>query len=187
MLNRFRLGLKLVDWPPVRHWLDVGCGTGRFFALAGEQGHRFDQITGVDITDALVRQARERQFQSPTRFEACDLESMPEDIDRVDLVTLVGVLQLCGCSLKDALGACLNRLNPQGQIFLTTKHLGWSVFEKDNLDPEPGHSWFLFDDVRRAVETAGVEIRKFGGFLPRNGKIVSLEKSHTLFLWGRKA
>ncbi len=187
MLNRFRLGLKLIDWPSVHHWLDVGCGTGRFFTLGEEQGRRFDQLTGIDITDAMIRQAGEKSFQSPVRFETCDLESMPNNIDQVDLVTLVGVLQLCGCALEDALGACLGKLKPEGQVFLTTKHLGWSAFDKDGFDPEPGHSWFLYEDVATAVEAQGVKILKSGGFLPRDGKIVALEESHTLFILGRKS
>lgn len=187
MLNRFRLGLDLIDWAPANHWLDIGCGTGRFFTMAEEQGYRFDQLTGVDITDAMIAQAGEKSFQSPARFQTCDLEAMPEDIEQVDLLTLVGVLQLCGCSLDGALAACLDRLKSGGQIFLTTKHLGWKAFGEPSFVPNKDHSWFLFDDIRRAVENGGIEILQSGGFLPREAEIVALEESHTLFIHGRKA
>ena len=36
--------------------LDIGCGTGHHVALMGKQGH---QVTGVDISDAMVKKAKE--------------------------------------------------------------------------------------------------------------------------------
>lgn len=186
MLNRFRLALDLVEWTPVLRWLDIGCGPGRFFALAEDEGHRFDELIGIDITETLIDLARQRTYASPARFVAGDLEAMPDDVADVDLVTLIGVLQLCGCPLETAVVTSIRRLRPGGQIFLTTKHLGWSAFDKQGFDPDPGHSWFLFDDVRRAVENAGAEVLDAGGFIPREGRSVALKDAHTLFIRGRR-
>ena len=186
MLNRFRLGLDTINWTNVKTWLDIGCGTGRFFQLAERQNLQFQQLIGVDFTEALIVQAQERDFSNPINFEVCDLETMPADIQNVDLITLIGVLQLCGCSLKIALNKCVDRLAVGGQVFLTTKHLGWSAFKEKAFDPEPNHSWFLMNDVQQSIEDCGVEILNLGGFLPSEGKIVPLDETHTLFIHGIK-
>lgn len=186
MLNRFRLGLRLIDWTAVRKWLDIGCGAGRFFQVAEEAGHRFDLLEGVDITETLITQARSRQFNGPARFETSDLETLADAPAGIDLVTLIGVLQLCGCPLEAAMRAGTRRLRPGGQVFLTTKHLGWKAFDKEGFSPDPGHSWFTFDDVRHAVEVGGLEIIEAKGFLPAENQIVDLEDSHTLYVHARK-
>jgi len=186
MLNRFRLGLDVINWPDVNRWLDIGCGTGRFFEIAETKNLQFQQLIGVDITESIVAQARDRALSSPAIFEVGDLEFLPMDIQNVDLITLVGVLQLCGCPLASAVRHSVDRLNNNGQLFLTTKHLGWSAFSENGFDPDPAHSWFLMDDVRQAVTDSGVKILNEGGFLPKEGKIVPIEDTHTLFIHGQK-
>ena len=187
MLNRFRLGLEVIKWNRVGTWLDIGCGTGRFFEVAEKQKLEFQQLIGVDFTASLIEQARQRPLSSPARFDISDLAAMQADIQNIDLVTLVGVLQLCGCPLVEAVDRCAERLAPGGQIFLTTKHLGWSAFDKKTFNPGPNHSWFLMDDVRRAVEGSGIDILKEGGFIPREGEVAPLKDAHTLFIHGRKS
>lgn len=186
MLNRFNLGLDLIDWSVVGKWLDLGCGAGRFFQVAEQTGHCFDMLTGVDITQSLITQAQARHFNSPTRFQTSDLETLPDTPADIDLVTFVGVLQLCGCPLETAIKVGVSRLKPGGQVFLTTKHLGWKSFEDDGLIPDPEHSWFTYDDVRHAVEASGLDIIEARGFLPADNQIVNLEDSHTLYVYAKK-
>jgi len=182
MLNRFRLGLQTVDWSQTRCWLDVGCGVGRFFQVAEEAGHRFDLLLGLDITESLIHQARTRNFHSPVSFEIGDLENIDGSAADMDLVSIIGVLQLCGCPLDTAIRAATGRLKPGGQIFLTTKHLGWDAFEKDGLIPDANHSWFTYADVEAAVTNCGLDILKADGFLPAENRVVELVESHTLFI-----
>jgi SAM-dependent methyltransferase len=186
MLNRFRLGLSVIDWEAVRRWLDIGCGTGGFFALVEEAGHRFDALVGVDITPEGLRYARERSYASPASFVEADLEALPDGLADFDLVTLVGVLQQCGAPPERALAASAAPLKPGGQLFLTTKHLGWKAFGEGGLTPEPNHSWFDYEELAGIVRDVGFQIVESGGFLPREGKTVPLHQSHTLFLLGKK-
>lgn len=186
MLNRFRLGVSVVDWRSVRRWLDVGCGVGLFFALVEEAGHRFEEVVGVDITPEILDHARSRTYASPVRFFEADLEAMPDRVTTFDLITLIGVLQQCGAPPEKALAACVGRIRPGGQLFLTTKHLGWNAFTEGALTPEAGHSWFDYGELAEIVQGLGVEIVQAGGFLPREGRIVPLECSHTLYLLGKK-
>lgn len=186
MLNRFRLGLSVIDWQAVIRWLDIGCGTGQFFTLVEEANHRFEELVGVDITPEIMLHARDRAYASPANFFEVDLEAMPDHLVDFDLVTLVGVLQQCGTPLEHALAACIRRLRPGGQLFLTTKHLGWKAFTDGSLLPEPSHSWFDYGELAGIIQNLGIEIVRSGGFLPREGEMIPLEQSHTLYILGKK-
>ena len=41
MLNRFHLGINIIDWKKVKYWLDIGCGTGLFFSVAEKKRFQF--------------------------------------------------------------------------------------------------------------------------------------------------
>lgn len=186
MINRFRLGLSLIDWQQVKRWIDIGCGTGLFFSIAEAAQHRFEQLVGIDITPEILACAHNRTYVSPASFIAADMEALPDDRAGFDLVTLIGVLQQCGMPPERALAVCISRLKTGGQIFLTTKHLGWQAFIDGTLSPEPGHSWFDFDELSEMVCSLQVEIVQSGGFLPREGQIVPVKQSHTFFIVGKK-
>ncbi len=186
MANRFRLGLSVIEWRSVRRWLDVGCGTGMFFTFAEDAGHCCEAMVGVDITPEILIHSRNRTYASPANFFEADLEAMPGHLVDFDLVTIVGVLQQCGAPLERALAACIERLRHGGQFFLTTKHLGWKAFTDGSLSPEPSHSWFDYGELAGIIQNLGIEIVRPGGFLPREGKMVLLEQSHTLYILGKK-
>ena len=186
MLNRFRLAVDLIDWLHVKSWLDIGCGNGLFFSTVEKAGYRFKELAGVDITPEIIEQARVRTYASSVHFYEADLEAMPTSLSNFGLVTLIGTLQQCGTTPECALAACIERLGPEGQLFLTTKNLGWGKFRDGSLLPESHHSWFDYDELRSMVENLGIEISRVGGFLPREGKKVPIEESHTLFILGRK-
>lgn len=73
--------------PPARV-LDVGCGAGReAFALA-DMGY---QVTGIDITPALIEQARALAWdlELPVDFPVCDGKSLAFPDDSFDYVLLI--------------------------------------------------------------------------------------------------
>jgi len=183
MLNRFRFALRLLSTFHPHSWLDIGCGEADFFTLAEEQGHRFDNIHGLDITPAMVERARQRGFFSPVTFTVGDISDAPKLVDApFDRVTLLGVLQQCGMSPAVALEHAAGALKKGGRLFLTTKHLGWEEFTSGRLKPEPSHSWFTCDEVESAVRDAGMKVVRSGGYLPREDREVPVEQSHTLYV-----
>lgn len=187
MLNRFRLGLTTIRWDGVRRWLDVGCSVGRFFALAEEEGGlRFEQLVGIDITATMIDEARRRSFASPTDFQVADLEEAPCGPRHFDLVTMLGVLQQCGSPPEKALAAAAAPLADGGQIFITTKNLGWRAFSEDGLVPEANHSWFYYSDIEKIIKDLGLTIVDSGGFLPAEGRRTELSDSHSFFLLARR-
>lgn len=62
--------------------LDAGCGSGRHAIALAE---RFDQVVGIDISEPLIRIARERQSPQNVRYHVSDLMNVT-DREGFDLV-----------------------------------------------------------------------------------------------------
>src|SRR5262245_37218951 len=77
----YRTALALLD---DRHMavLDVGCGTGLMSAMLAAQGR---QVVGVDLSSAMIAQARRRSGSCATFIEA-DAENLPIASSSVDAV-----------------------------------------------------------------------------------------------------
>ena len=186
MLSRFFLGLNIIDFSNIEDWLDVGCSTGRFFSSAEEKGFFVNRMVGVDFSSAIIKLAREREFIGDVEFLVGSLESLPSSIGNFDLVSLVGVLQLCGFSPEKAILASVAKIKSGGQIFVTTKNLGWKAFKDPKIKPDKSHSWFYFDEIEDVFRRFGVKIETFGGLETKGGSVVPLEEAHTMFLLGSK-
>ncbi len=187
MLNQFRLALSSVDWQKVNNWLDVGCNTGLFFVEAENRGLEFTEVIGVDIIPELIQEARNREYANPVYFIESDLENMSGRFkEPFDLVTFMGVLQLCGIRPEIALEKCVDQLNSGGQIFVTTKNVKWQEFTKGHLSPYYGHSWFSYDELVSILKKLKVKTVRSGGFLTNQNRIVPVEESHTMYILGKK-
>ena len=82
---------RLRTWLPDRpaDVLDLGCGTGSVSLLAVEQGHR---VTGVDLSPAMVEQARAKLAGRDAVFLVGDAGSPPVGEERFDVVVVRHVL-----------------------------------------------------------------------------------------------
>ncbi|MER8224880.1 class I SAM-dependent methyltransferase [Streptomyces sp. NPDC094143] len=82
---------RLRGWLPGRAGdvLDLGCGTGSLSLLAAEQGHR---VTGVDLSAAMVRLAREKLAGRDAVFVVGDAAAPPVGGQRFDAVLVRHVL-----------------------------------------------------------------------------------------------
>ncbi|WP_405766391.1 class I SAM-dependent methyltransferase [Streptomyces sp. NBC_01538] len=82
---------RLRTWLPDRpaDVLDLGCGTGSVSLLAAEQGHR---VTGVDLSPAMVEQARAKLAGRDAVFLVGDAGSPPVGEERFDVVVVRHVL-----------------------------------------------------------------------------------------------
>ncbi len=58
--------------------------------------------------------------------------------------------------------------------------------KKKNLLPEKSHSWFNTQDIALFLKKNGIKILKKKGFVPKDGRIVKEELSHTFFILGKK-
>jgi SAM-dependent methyltransferase len=82
---------RLRSWLPDRpaDVLDLGCGTGSLSLLASEQGHR---VTGVDLSRAMVEQARGKLAGRDAVFLVGDAVAPPVGEERFDVVLVRHVL-----------------------------------------------------------------------------------------------
>lgn len=82
---------RLRAWLPERpaDVLDLGCGTGSLSLLASEQGHR---VTGVDLSRAMVEQARGKSAGRDAVFLVGDAAAPPVGEERFDVVLVRHVL-----------------------------------------------------------------------------------------------
>lgn len=183
MVNRFDLARRIVRWPSVETWLDIGCGTGLMFETLEAAGHRFHHLAGLDVSPEMISQAKSRKLASPVTFQVGDGGAIPDDFaGRFDLVSMVGILQKCGSSPQEILTSAFATLKAGGQFFLTTKNLNWSAFREGGLTPEEEHSWFDHGELLALILSLGATIHLTNGFLPTENKIVPIEDSHTLFI-----
>jgi predicted TPR repeat methyltransferase len=186
MMYRFKLCKEIVDWSLVDTWIDFGCGTGELFRVIEGSSKIFAQLVGVDITSQLLDIAKNKEYSSPVLFICADLAEYARKNMKYDLVTMIGVLQQCGEPPEKAIPYAVVPLKMGGQFFLTTKNIEWEEFSQGHLVPDKTHSWFCYDELRDVLEKTGMEIAEYGGFLPREGRVVPLCQSHSMFILSRK-
>jgi SAM-dependent methyltransferase len=81
-LPLYELVLERAGLEPGAEVLDVGSGSGRFARLAADRGH---SVSGLDATPAFVEVAQSRTPEGD--FRVGEMEALPWDEDRFDLVT----------------------------------------------------------------------------------------------------
>lgn len=193
MINRFRLACESIPWTGIRRWLDIGSGTGAFL-LEAEKERTVERFVGLDLSPSLTEYARARRYGSKrVEFRVGNFLEAPGGAgffppgSGFDLVTLLGVLQKCGASLRKAIGRAAECLEPGGRLFLTTKNLDWRRFRDPAFLPEADHHWFRFDEVKSALAYAGLEVERMGTFDPRTGEVFAdMDASHSLYALARK-
>jgi SAM-dependent methyltransferase len=132
--------------------LDAGCGSGRHAIALAE---RFDQVIGVDISEPLIRIARERRASANVRYQVSDLMNFA-DPDGFDLVFSSTTLH----HLPD-LDAALLRL--RGLV-----RAGGRAVLIDNVARRPGQKMLPNSTPARWVHVLGA-VREFPGDVWRLG------------------
>ena len=134
--NRFDEAARLIRWGGVRTWLDVGCGTARFFekVIASGAAPDLERCLGVDATANSLATARAKRW--PERPIVSFMQHDVEDLDVLgagtfDLVTMVGVVYQCGVAPAVAVEKCLRRLTAGGTFLVTTENPRFKGFVED--------------------------------------------------------
>ncbi len=179
MMNRFELAMRELPFDRAKTWLDVGCGTGAFQAIAAKA---FPNISAkaIDISKKLLDVARSRDDVEGARFAREDFLEIKDET--FDLLTCIGVLQKTTFTPQEFFEHARESLAPKGRVLLDTKNAGWKRFEEPGFHPESGHQWFEPEDLVSAATDAGLVVLKVRGFLPRENKVVDPGDSHTVFL-----
>jgi len=134
--NRFEEVAALIPWAGVARWLDVGCGTARFFekVVGADYAVDLETCVGVDaiannIQIGLDKTWPSRPHVSLRRWDIEDLDDL--DGDLFDLVTMIGVVYQCGLPPFLAVEKCLGRLAARGRLLVTTENPRFKGFLAD--------------------------------------------------------
>jgi ubiquinone/menaquinone biosynthesis C-methylase UbiE len=116
LVSRRRFALEMLEsrLPSGAKVLDVGCGTGH---LAAELAQRGFEAWGLDVSDAMVRYAREHHRAD--RFQVGDIERIPFLDNTFDGVMCLGVMEYLS-SDEPALREMWRVLKPGGRAVITT-------------------------------------------------------------------
>ena len=153
---------RLVGGLSAQRVLDVGCGSGRFSALA--RGH-WPNVTSLDIAPRLVAQATRRAGSRGVVGDACRL---PFASSAFDLVISSECLEHTPNPGLAAAELC-RVLAPGGHLCLTVPNRVWHplvlVANASGIRPFHGfENWPSWDDVRLWVEDQGLRVLEQHGF-----------------------
>lgn len=99
-----------------RQVLDLGCGTGWFARkMAGDLGAR---VTGVDLSDGMIRQARDASGPD-IAWRVADAERLPFADSSFDVVFSNLMVQWCA-DPRTVFAECRRVLRPGGRLVLST-------------------------------------------------------------------
>lgn len=134
--NRFEEAAAVIPWSDVCTWLDVGCGTARFFERVIGLGiaSRLERCVGIDAISNNLQVGRDKTWPArpSVRLIECDIEDLGGVPDGpFDLVTMVGVVYQCGLPPAVAVGKCLGQVAPEGQLLVTTENTRFKGFLED--------------------------------------------------------
>jgi ubiquinone/menaquinone biosynthesis C-methylase UbiE len=171
-----RRALALAALPPGTHFLDVGCGTGRWVRRYGELGF---SAVGVDATIGMLRMARAHDTKAPLVNALA--QSLPFPDAAFDCLSDITVVQHIPYGLQSkALQEMVRVLKPGGRMILMEVICGQdSQIGKDShVFPRAPRDWIS------EVENRGVSLIEWFGqeFLLADRIYVRLAQT----LFGRK-
>lgn len=139
--------------------LDVGCAWGRMFPLFLKADL---QVSGVDISDAMIEQCREAWAGKPMieSIEAAEAEVLPFADGHFDNLTCLAVFD---ATYQDrALAEFFRVLKPGGRLYLTGKNTNYAADDRLAMEAEigarsKGHPNYFTDVVGmlRQIQQAG--------------------------------
>ncbi|SFV36997.1 Methyltransferase domain-containing protein [Devosia crocina] len=144
-ISRSRLGLAgAPEWSDVEAMLpdldglsvlDLGCGFGAFPRYAIERGAA--RVHGVDLSQNMLRVARERSGTMPITFEQANLETYEPEAGAFDLV--YSALAIHYLADFDRFCAMVVRaLGPGGgNLVITTEHPIWAARAEPDFRTDP--------------------------------------------------
>jgi ubiquinone/menaquinone biosynthesis C-methylase UbiE len=127
LLSRQRFALEMVETgvSGASKILDAGCGTGEMAEQLIRRGH---EVWGLDISEPMIRYARERCGLS--RFQLGDIEHLPFRDNTFDAVVCLGVLEYLDTDER-VLSELLRVIKPGGRAVISTPNAICPLYHVD--------------------------------------------------------
>jgi len=123
--------------------LDIGCGSGQFIGILMQSLGSFDSITGVDVDDAVLQEARGKFSSNAFRFINASSLSLPFEDGSFDLVSISKALHHVEND-RQTLGE-MRRVLKQGGYFLINEMI------RDGLTASQ-QSYLLYHHIRSEID-----------------------------------
>jgi ubiquinone/menaquinone biosynthesis C-methylase UbiE len=144
--------------------LDVACGTGRFLRFVKEAFPRL-AVTGCDLSQAYLDEAREHVRPYPVDFKAAQAEALPFEDTSFDIVTSIYLFHEVPPPVRREIAREFARvLKPGGLlVFMDSLQPGDTPMFDALLESfplnfhEPYYSGYLREDLPRLFAEAGLE------------------------------
>ena len=123
---------------PVKHMLEVGCGTGHWTRFFAEQGF---QILATDSSKSMLRVAEEKK-PANTTFHRADADNLPFENKSFDVISAVTVLEFVD-DKQQVFDEMYRVLKPGGWLLLGGLNTNSELGKTKNNDEVYKHGDFL--------------------------------------------
>jgi len=131
--------------------LEIGCGTGHWTAFFS--GRDF-QITAIDVSDAMLNLARQKQISNVSFMEA-DVLQLPFPDRCFDQVAAITALEFCG-NIKQAFAEMKRVLKPGGWLVAGCLNADSTLGKIKGQDPVFQHGHFMSKvELEKHLSTIG--------------------------------
>lgn len=131
-LSRYLFAARLCRFKRV---IDLGCGTGYGSAELARQA---ELVTGVDISQEAIAEARERYTLPNLSFEVSSLENLPFPDASFQLGVCFEVIEHLE-NYRALLSEARRVLSPNGQLIISTPNLDFYAESRKHEGPNPFH------------------------------------------------
>jgi SAM-dependent methyltransferase len=147
----------------IGHALDFACGTGR---ITGVLEQECESVTGVDISDSMVAEARVAHPR--TTFVVGDLTREDLPIPPPQLVTAFRFFGNAESALRrDVFGAIHRRLVPGGLLILNNHRNPGSIYNRvRQWQSEPPQGTLDYRTLFRELDQTGYRVKRIIGIAP---------------------
>jgi ubiquinone/menaquinone biosynthesis C-methylase UbiE len=183
---RAQLVVNQIDWGKIHSWMDVGCGTGYLFEKVEKLGISVEKKIGLDMCKELLQKAQQKNLKSHIEWILASGLEIPSSVPEVQLITMIGVLQLCGSPAEEMLTSISRKLMEGGKLILTTINASSREILEKKYQPPAMFSYYHPDDLRAILVRLGFKSVEIKGFKVENKCFVALEEAQDLFLFASK-
>lgn len=144
--------------------LDVATGTGKQAFAFAKRGY---DVTGIDLSEAMLRVASRNNKYKNARFAVADATNLPFDDSTFDVSCVCFALHSVPCSLREKiLGEMVRVTRSEGTIVLfdyavPRNRVGrFLVYNLDKLWETKNYSEFIHSDFEELLRKCGIEVKQ---------------------------